>query len=78
VHPARQALAPADDVVDALVAHVRPALEEHDDLDAVRDLLAALRARGTGATAQRRAFERHGDLAEVVHDLVRRTAGARV
>lgn len=78
VHPATRDLAHADEVVDALVAHVRPALEEHDDVDAVRDLLGALRARGTGATAQRRTFERHGDLAEVVHDLRRRTAQAAV
>lgn len=78
VHPATRELARADDVVDALVEHVRPALEEHDDVDAVRDLLGALRARGTGATAQRRTFEKHGDLAEVVHDLRRRTAEAAI
>jgi carboxylate-amine ligase len=78
VHPATLDLAKADDVVDALVTHVTPALEEHGDVNTVRDLLAALRARGTGATAQRRTFEKHGDLAEVVHDLRRRTAEAAV
>jgi carboxylate-amine ligase len=57
---------PAAYAVDALVEHVRPALEEHGDLDAVTDLLTALRDRGTGAERQRETFRRAGRLQEVV------------
>jgi carboxylate-amine ligase len=57
-------------VLDALVAHVRPALEEAGDLDPVRELLDAVLRRGTGAQRQREVLSRTGDLAEVVLDAV--------
>ena len=63
---------PAREVLDALLDHVRPALYEAGDLDRVeRGLAAALG--GTGATRQRAAYERTGDVAGVVADLVTRT-----
>jgi carboxylate-amine ligase len=62
--------APASDVLDALVAHVAPALEEAGDLATVRTLLDAVRARGTGARRQREVLARTGDLAAVVRDAV--------
>ncbi|WP_163542383.1 glutamate--cysteine ligase [Occultella kanbiaonis] len=66
---------PAGEVLAALVAHVRPALEDSGDLDLVRDGLAHVTERGTGARLQRDTLERNGDLAEVVAAAARRTAG---
>jgi carboxylate-amine ligase len=62
--------APAAEVLDALVAHVTPALEEAGDLHLVRELLAAALQRGTGARRQREVLARTGELAEVVRDAV--------
>jgi carboxylate-amine ligase len=53
-----------------LLGHVAAALEEAGDLTAVRELLAAVRGRGTGASRQRAVLERTGDLAEVTRDAV--------
>jgi carboxylate-amine ligase len=74
VHPQQRRLAPAREVLESLVALVRPALDEAGDRDRVDDLVERLLARGTGATRQRRAFERDGRLEDVVTDLVARTA----
>jgi len=73
VHPQDATLVPARDAVAALVAHVRPALEEAGELDLVTDSFERLVARGTGATRQRAVFEATGDLRNVVADLARRT-----
>jgi carboxylate-amine ligase len=63
--------APAAQVIDSLVAHVAPTLEESGDLGLVGDLLTALLRRGTGADRQRAVFERTGDLVAVVRDAAR-------
>lgn len=72
VHPGTRALAPADEVLAALVDRTRPALEETSDLDTVergcRRVLGA-----SGATQQRAALERTGDVEGVVDDLLERT-----
>jgi carboxylate-amine ligase len=60
----------ATEVLDALVTHVTPALEEAGDLRLVRELLDAVVRRGTGAQRQREVRSRTGDLAEVVLDAV--------
>jgi glutamate---cysteine ligase / carboxylate-amine ligase len=60
---------PASQVLDRLVAHVTPALDDADDLRCVQALLADLLARGTGARAQRDA----GDPRAAVALAVRRT-----
>ncbi|MHA6619749.1 carboxylate-amine ligase [Pseudonocardia sp. DLS-67] len=60
--------APAAKVLDALVAHVGPALEETGDLPLVRELLDGVLQRGTGARRQRNVLGRTGDLAAVVRD----------
>ena len=62
---------PARTVVEALIDHVRPALEETGDAAPALDGLERLLARGTGASRQRAAFER-GGLEEVIADLRRR------
>jgi carboxylate-amine ligase len=50
---------------------VSPALDEAGDLIAVRELLAALLARGTGAQRQRDVLRQTGNLAAVVRDATR-------
>lgn len=60
--------APATEVVGRLLEHVRPALEEAGDLETVRDLLATVLSRGTGARRQREVLDRTGTLAAVVRD----------
>jgi carboxylate-amine ligase len=57
------------DVLNALVKHVTPALEDAGDLGLVNELIAALLDRGTGAARQREVFRRNnGDLRAVVAD----------
>jgi carboxylate-amine ligase len=74
VDPRTWKLVDAFEALDALVAHVRPALDEARDTERVRAGLERLRATGNGARRQRAAFERSGDLRAVVTDLVARTA----
>ena len=73
VHPGERRLAPVREVLEALVAFVRPALEDAGDHDLVEDLCEQLLARGGGATRQRRVFEKTDNLEDVVRDLVTRT-----
>lgn len=54
--PSTLSLAPAWDVVAALVERVGPALEEVGDLHPVQEGLATLRRRGTGSALQRSTF----------------------
>jgi glutamate---cysteine ligase / carboxylate-amine ligase len=60
---------PAREVLDRLVRHVAPVLEEAGDLPRVQELLAGVFHRGTGARAQRTA----GDPRAAVSLAVRRT-----
>jgi glutamate---cysteine ligase / carboxylate-amine ligase len=64
---------PAKELLDSLVDYIGDALEENGDLDFVRDQLARLQDRGTGAALQRRALERDGSLAAAVADAVAAT-----
>ncbi|TNC19098.1 glutamate--cysteine ligase [Georgenia sp. 311] len=66
---------PAGEVLDLLVAHVRPALEGYGDTELVLDGLARLQRVGTGADRQRRVLERTGSLHDVVQAAVRMTLG---
>lgn len=70
--PVRRDVRPAREVLDALVEHVRPALTDAGDLDRVGDGLRLVLAR-SGASQQRAAYERTGDMVGVVADLVTRT-----
>lgn len=60
---------PAWDLVDDLVATVRPALLRHGDLPLVDAGLNRLRTEGTGADRQRRVLERTGDPRAVLAEL---------
>ena len=65
-------LVPAAEVLARLLQLVRPELERADDLELVVDGTRRVLA-GGGATAQRAAYERSGELVAVVRDLVERT-----
>lgn len=56
-------------VLDSLLDHVRPALEEAGDLSFVRGQLAEVLRRGNGARRQREVMQRTGRLEAVVDDL---------
>ena len=58
--------APARVVVDRLLAHVRPALEDHGDWDEISGLVERVMAEGNGASRQRAAFARRGSMDDVV------------
>jgi carboxylate-amine ligase len=66
---------PAADVLADLLEHVRPALADSGDEALVEHRLEQVLSRGTGARRQRATYERTGDLADVVADATRVTAG---
>jgi carboxylate-amine ligase len=65
---------PADKQAWQLFEHVRPALEEQGDGEAVAAFLRRLAARGSGTERQRASALRHGTLTGVVDDLTYLTA----
>ena len=73
VHPHERRLAPAREVLESLVELIGPALDDTGDRDRVDDLVERLLSRGTGATRQRRVFEKEDSLEAVVSDLAART-----
>ncbi|MEW5356603.1 glutamate--cysteine ligase [Streptomyces sp. 16-176A] len=75
LHPATMRRLPAESVLGALLDHVGDALADSGDLDQVREGVAALLRRGTGARVQRELLERTGSLREVVTECVRHTQG---
>jgi len=72
VHPVLRELRPAREVLDGLVEHIRPALEQAGDLDRVLAGVERVMQAG-GATHQRAAYERTGSVEGVVDDLIART-----
>ncbi|HTK64906.1 MAG TPA: glutamate--cysteine ligase [Pseudonocardia sp.] len=65
--------APAEAVMEQLLEHVRPALEDTGDQQDVREMASELLTRGTGAREQRSSHKRAGGLESVVTDAVRAT-----
>lgn len=65
--------APARQVVDGLLAFVRPALDEWDEWDEVSALVAGVFERGTSAARQRELHRRTGSLSDVVDWIVAET-----
>ena len=66
LHPAAGRPEQAELVVNTLLDHCRDALADTGDADAVAELLAALLARGNGASFQRAAYRRSGRMPDVV------------
>ncbi|GAB3783840.1 carboxylate-amine ligase [Nocardioides ungokensis] len=83
VHPVLRRLAPAGEVLQAVVGHVREELEEAGDAGLVAEGMARALDGGGGAVRQRAAYARVGSIEGVVDDLVERseavwaTGGAR-
>ncbi|GAB2672982.1 glutamate--cysteine ligase [Thalassiella azotivora] len=75
LHPEHCGPRPAREVLEALVDHVRPALQESGDDKLVDERLEEVLRRGTGARFQRQTFERTGNLVDVVAAAARVTAG---
>jgi carboxylate-amine ligase len=75
VHPETGRAGSAEVAVRALLAHVRPQLEERGEWATVDGLTSALLARGTSARRQRTVLERGGDLRAVVAAVVAETTG---
>lgn len=73
VHPTRLVPRPCWSVVQDFREHLDGALRDSGDAGLVDDRLDAIRTNGTGSTAQRRAFDKHGRLDDVVLDAVERT-----
>jgi carboxylate-amine ligase len=61
-------------VTQQLLEHVRPALTDAGEFSIVKDLLAELLARGNGARLQRQAYQRAGEIRDVVLDAITRTS----
>jgi carboxylate-amine ligase len=76
VDPLSSRPAPADAVISSLIGHVRPALEDAGDYTCVRELADGVLRRGNGAHAQRGAFQRSGQLADVVRHVTGQTSGS--
>jgi YbdK family carboxylate-amine ligase len=75
VDPATWELAPAHDVVEGLLARLRPDLEEHGEWDEVDALVRRVLAGGGAAARYRELMARTGDLRTVTAAAVDETAG---
>lgn len=75
LHPLTMRPEPASDVVGALLAHVRDALEDSGDYAAAAAGLKTVLERGTGARIQREALAVTGSLRDTVAECVARTHG---
>ncbi|GLU48229.1 carboxylate-amine ligase [Nocardiopsis ansamitocini] len=73
--PATGRLAPAIAVLGSLIERVRPELERTGDLDFARSTAELLGTLGGGAHRQRLAYERAGELSDVVEHVMAATAG---
>ncbi len=65
---------PAHELIESLLSFVRPALEEHGEWEEVSSLAHETLRRGNSAARQRRAFQRSGQLEDVVAMLIEETA----
>ena len=72
VHPVTRDLHAAREVLESMVSEIEPALHEAGDYEVVTAGIDRVLSR-SGASAQRAAFERTGDVLGVVDDLVERT-----
>jgi carboxylate-amine ligase len=75
LHPDGWRARPARAVLESLVDHVRTALEDTGDVSLVEQGLERVLDSGNGASRQRAVLARTGQLADVVAELARVTAG---
>ncbi|MFD8142869.1 glutamate--cysteine ligase [Streptomyces sp. NPDC059708] len=76
--PRTMSPAAPETVLDALLDHVRDALDDHGDLDLARDGLTRLLTHGNGARLQRRLLRTTGDLRAMVAECARLTTACAV
>ena len=74
IDPQAERALPASELIEKLLAFVRPALEEDAAWDEVSTLTRQTLARGNGASRQRAAYARHGRFEDVVDLIVAETA----
>jgi len=67
-------LVPARQMIEKMVAFLRPALEEGGDWEEVSALVGSILEHGNGAMRQRRVYDRAGQLEDVVGALIEETA----
>lgn len=65
---------PAKEMIEKLLQFLREDLETHSEWDEVSGSVREVLARGNGATRQRKAFEKRGELCDVVDLVVAETA----
>jgi carboxylate-amine ligase len=70
--------APARELIEKLLAYVRPALEANEEWNEINSLVHETLRRGNGATRQRAAYARNGRLEDVVDLIVRETMNGAV
>ncbi|MEV6985378.1 glutamate--cysteine ligase [Sphaerisporangium sp. NPDC051017] len=75
IDPLTGRLRPAEDLVDTLLAHIRPSLIRTGDLSVVSRRLERLLTGGTGAARQRAAHAMHGRPSDVVDHLIAHFTG---
>ena len=75
IHPLTMTPRPAGEVVRALLAHVRDALESSGDMARTEEGVVSLLAAGNGAAFQRDLLKQTGSLRDVVAACVRKTSG---
>jgi carboxylate-amine ligase len=66
-------LRPAAEVIENLLAFLRPSLEENNEWDELSALVRETIARGTGASRQREVFRRTNSLEAVVDFIIAET-----
>ena len=65
---------PAREMIEDFLVFLRPSLEEHEEWEEISTLVREGVERGTGASRQRKAYERAGRLEDVVDLIVEETA----
>lgn len=73
IHPTLNRPRPAEECVDALLEHIRPALTEAGEMTLVEKNVRQILAKGTGASRQRAVMSSAGNFRKVILDAAKRT-----
>jgi carboxylate-amine ligase len=73
IHPILNRPRPAEECIDALLEHIRPALTETGESTLVEKSIRQIFAKGTGASRQRTVMSRAGNFRKVILDAAKRT-----
>lgn len=75
IHPVTNKRAPAAEVLDSLLGHLRPVLDGYGETEAVATTIRQILNHGTGARRQRTAYARGQDIHDVIADAWAATHG---